>query len=174
MRQKKSRRRATVRQAAAGQENLRQFNASRSGKPSLRPALRHGVHSLLATGTLPPGKEQLVQKVDAAIGAMVSDLGGESELTAQRRAILESQRMCLLVLALSNDYLRTEGLLNARGKPHPLLATVVSFANCLRLNALALGFERRAKTATLTLESYLRQSTKDSGEAAAPGDGKAQ
>ena len=150
---KRPRRHATARQAEAGARNLAEYMA-RTDQP---PARKHGLHSLLATGALPPGKEELAEKVDAVIGQMESDLGGASELGAQQRAILESQRMCLLVLTLSNNYVRAEGLMNERRKLHPLLATVVSFANCLRLNALALGLARKTKNATPSLAAYLRE-----------------
>jgi hypothetical protein len=135
------RRPATDAQRKAGRENIAEFNASRCGKP----ALTHGIHSLITHGELPPGREAIAERVDGILAEMVSDLGGETEVTAQKRAILESQRLCLLVLGLADGYIRTQGLLNERGKPHPLLASVVSFSNSLRLNALALGLERRPR-----------------------------
>lgn len=162
------RRRATPAQREAGAKNIADFNASRDGKP----ALRHGVYSLLACGELPPGHQAIAERVDGILAEMVSDLGGETEVTAQKRAILESQRLCLLVLTLAGDYLRTQGLLNERGKPHPLLASVVSFSNSLRLNALALGLERKPRrVGPANLKEYLASRTAEqeqAGEAEEP------
>src|SRR5690242_5414643 len=128
------------------QRAIVEFNASRGGRPNLS----HGISSLAKTGELPPveGAQEIACQVDEIIGSMVADLGGEPALTAQRRAIIESQRMCLLVLGLANSFIRREGLLTKRGKPHALLATVVSFANCLRLNSMALGLSRVPRDVT--------------------------
>lgn len=130
-----------ARQTHAGAKNLADFHEGGGNT-------KHGIYAALETGQVPPVPDAaaITERVDSIVGEMVSDLGGDSELTAQRKAILESQRMCLLVLGLANGYLRREGLLNERGKPHPLLAVVVSFANSLRLNSLALGLERKTKT----------------------------
>ena len=153
---------ATPAQRAARSANIASYRASVGG----RTALRHGLHVILASEghEIPavPDGAQVAADADAIIGQMVADLGGEAELTAQKRAILESQRMCLLVLGLSNSFIRREGLLNRRGKPHPLLSTVVSFANTLRLNAVVLGLERRArKVGPASLHEYLEQKARE-------------
>jgi hypothetical protein len=148
----KKRTKITAAQREARRANVIELNRS-------KPALAHGIHAAIATGEAPDGvlgAAEVAQQVDAIIGEMISDLGGPSELTAQRKAILESQRMCLLVLGLANSFIRREGLLNRKGKPHPLLSTVVSFANTLRLNGVTLGLERKArKVGPSTLDEYL-------------------
>jgi hypothetical protein len=138
----KKKRSSTPAQRSAGAANLAEFRSGNS-----KPALDHGIHTAIASGSVPPveGATDIAAKVDAILGEMQSDLGGNSEITAQRKAILESQRLCLLVLGLASTYLRREGLVNSAGKPHPLLSVVVSYANCLRLNGLALGLDRRQK-----------------------------
>jgi hypothetical protein len=135
------RRRASPRQRAAGAGNLKRWLEANKTPP----AMKHGVCALLSTGRVPEGREAVIEHVDSVIGAMVSDLGGSGDVSAQMQAILASQRVCLLVLALADGYLRAEGLIGARGRPHPLLATVVSFSNTVRLNALALGLERKPR-----------------------------
>jgi hypothetical protein len=127
--------------AEVGSKNLAAYNAERA-KPA---AQRHGIYSLIRTGEFPPDAQHLRKHVDTIVAQMISDLGGESEITAQRRVILEAQKLALSVLVLASEYLQREGLLNKRGKPHPVLATIVSFMNSARLNAQALGLERRAK-----------------------------
>jgi len=84
--------------------------------------------------------------VDGIIAEAVQDLGGESELTAQKRVILRSERLALLVLELAGALLAREGLLNRKtGKPHAVLSIAATYANSARLSAIALGLERRAK-----------------------------
>lgn len=161
--EKQGRRRATPRQAKAGTDNLIAYRARVNG----RPALKSGIHAAL-NGHIAdvPGGPEIAAQVDAVVGEMVSDLGGLSELTGQRKGILESQRMCLLVLGLANSFIRREGLLNRKGKPHPLLSTVVSFANTLRLNAVVLGLERRARRVGPTnLAEYLESKNREKTEA---------
>jgi len=147
----------TERQRAARRQNIVEFNAANGGRPA---ALKSGIRGFIDTGNLPqvPGAEAIAEQVDLVVGQMVRDLGAveAADLPAQKRGILESQRIALMVLGLANLFLRREGLLNKRGKPHPVLSTVVSFGNMLRLNGLALGLERKArKVGPTTLAEYL-------------------
>jgi len=156
---------SSIRQRQAGRSNLLKFRAQNS-----RPALKSGVGTVIASGgaVMPPvpGAEEIREQTDALIAEMVSDMGGGTELTAQQKAIVESQRMCLLVLGLANNFIRREGLLSKRGKPHALLHTVVSFANTLRLNAVTLGLERRPrKVGPASLSEYLAQRESEKTEA---------
>src|SRR5258708_175012 len=149
-------RKATEAQAAAGRENLRRFNASRGG----RPHLRHGITIVAEGGEIPaavPGAEEVTARVDSLIAQFVSDLGGEGAITAGRRTILASQRLALLVLELSSRYLVEHGLLDEKGRPHPLLHVANSYGNTARLNAVALGLERAPKNVTSTLESVIAE-----------------
>ena len=149
----RQKRRVTPRQVAAGRDNLLQYRRRVDGAP----ALRHGIHAAIkGTNLLPAGCEDIPALVDEMSAQMAADLGGD--LTAAQRSILASQRLCLTVIELATRYLRTQGLLDKRGRPHPLLATCTSFANCLRHNALALGLERRArKVGPQNLEEHLAQ-----------------
>lgn len=141
-----------ARAASSGAANLAAYRE----KVGKKTALKHGVDSLTNSGELPPGLETIAVQVDEIVAAMVADLGGVSELTAQKRALLASQRLCLLVMMLSGDYLAREGLVNKRGRPHRLLATAACYGNLLRRNAESLGLERRPKDA-LTFEAVMQE-----------------
>ena len=154
---------AYARRIAQGKANLLRFR-----KNPRTAAVTHGVRSLIASrgAAMPavPGAEEIREEVDALISEAISDLGGTSELTAQRKIVLESQRLALLVLKLAGAYLTREGLLNRKnGRPHALLAVAATYANSARLNALALGLERRArKVGPANLQEYLAQKAGES------------
>jgi hypothetical protein len=172
---RKKRRRATPAQAKAGIDNLKTFNADRSGMPNLRSGIGVVVRSRGAELPPVPGAAEVGEQADGIIRQMVSDLGYDraEDVPAAKRAILESQRLNLLVLGLANRFLRAEGILNRRnGKPHAILSVCVSFANSLRHNALALGLERKARRAgPATLAEYLETR---GAEEAKPGDDSTQ
>jgi hypothetical protein len=155
----KTSRRATPKQAAAGIENLRVFNATRSGMPAIKSGVNVVIRSRGAELPPVPGARKVARQADAIVRQMVSDLGYDSveDVPAAKRAILESQRLNLLVLGLANQFLRSEGILNPRNrKPHSILSIIVSFSNSLRHNGLALGLERKPRRAGPTdLASYL-------------------
>ena len=150
--------RSTPAEAAAGAANLAAYLES-SADP---PALKHGIRALMTTGKLPavPGATEVAKDVDALISQMVVDMGYSShaELPAQRRAVLASQRLALLILGLAGEFLAREGIVNAKGRPHPLLAVLGTFGNSVRLNAVALGLDRKARS-VVTLEEYLEART---------------
>jgi hypothetical protein len=148
----------TPAQRAAGRRNIVAFNTLHGS----RQGVTHGVHTVLASGgrEMPPipGAAEIAESVDAVVREMVTDLGcdSEAELPAQKRAIVKGQRLCLLVIGLASNYLQGQGLLDRRSRPHPLLKVVGSFVNTLRLNALALGLERRPrKVGPTTIAEYL-------------------
>jgi hypothetical protein len=155
---------------AARRQNIVAFNTSRGN----RPALKSGISSaeVLKNGKAPaqiPDAAEINAEVDAVVSQIVADLGGESEVTANRKTIIAAQRTVLTVLSLARRYIVREGLVNRKGKPHPLLGLVVSYANSARLNAVALGLERRArKVGPDSLSEYidLRAATpaKDEGQ----------
>jgi len=155
----KTTRAASPKQAAAGIENLRAFNASRSGMPAIKSGVNVVIRSRGAELPPVPGARKVARQADAIVRQMVSDLGYDSveDVPAAKRAILESQRLNLLVLGLANQFLRAEGILNPRNrKPHSLLSIIVSFSNSLRHKGLALGLERKPRRAGPTdLASYL-------------------
>lgn len=149
----KKKRKITARQAAAGRENLARYNASLAG---VGPATTHGIAGLIAHGTLPPNSAPTVARADQLIAKAIAELGGEEKLTAKQAQILEAQRLVLLVLSLAQDYVRRMGLLGKRGRPHPLLATAVSFINAARLNAEMLGLSD-ARPAPRTIDEILAE-----------------
>lgn len=154
-RNKKSRKSGPERRNAAGTTNIEAWRG--------KAALKHGIRSLIASrgDVMPsvPHADEIRADVDALMDEMVSDLGGESQVTAGQRTILRSQRLCLLVLGLASSYLSREGIVNPKsGKPHALLSVCATYANAARLNALALGLERRArKVGPTSLDEYLEQ-----------------
>ncbi len=127
------------------------------------PGLKSGVGVVIRSrgAELPPvpGAKRIAKQADAIVRQMASDLGYDSmeDVPAAKRAILESQRLNLVVLGLANQFLRSEGILNPRSrKPHSILTVVVSFSNSLRHNALALGLERKPRRAgPASLAEYL-------------------
>lgn len=155
---KKRRGAAYKRRIDAGKENLLKFR-----KNPRTAALKHGIRSLIDSkgDVMPsvPHAEEIRADVDTLVGEMVSDLGGESEITAQQKTILRSQRLCLLVLGLASSYLSREGIVNPKnGRPHAMLSVCATYANAARLNALALGLERRAKKiGPQNLQEHLEQ-----------------
>jgi len=145
---------ATPAMIEAGRQNIVKFNATCGGRPNQS----HGVHSVLRSKGkfLPAGCEGFASEVDAIIGEMADDLGGTANLTGAQKSLLESQRLCLLVLKVAGGHIRSEGLLTKRGKPNSLLLTITSFANTLRHNATVLGLERKPrKVGPSTLAEYL-------------------
>lgn len=147
-----------ARRIAAGKANLLKFRRTDGTQ-----RLTHGVKALIRSGgrQMPAvlGADVIRAEVDGLIAEAIADLGGESELTAQRKVVLESERLALLVLKLAGAYLVREGLMNRRtGRPHAVLNIAATYANSARLSALALGLERRArKVGPQNLEEHLAQ-----------------
>lgn len=161
-RKKKSSKGGPERRNAAGTTNIEAWRG--------KAALKHGIRSVIdSKGEVMPSvphAEEIRADVDDLMGEMVSDLGGESEITAQQKTILRSQRLCLLVLGLASSYLSREGIVNPKsGRPHALLSVCATYANASRLNALALGLERRArKVGPTNLAEYLESKAREKAE----------
>jgi hypothetical protein len=147
---KTKKRRTTVKQRASGAKNLAAYRASIKGGTNQK----HGVIMALKSGgkELPADAGEIREAVSALIDAAVIDLGGPDQVTASQRAILESQRLCLTILALGARYLSAEGVVDRKSrKPQGLLAVLGVYMNGVRLNSLALGLERKSRDAkTLT------------------------
>ena len=132
-------------------------------KKGNKNALTHAATSRAArSGEVPAGFEHLIPVVESYWGNWVSDLGGESEVTSQERAILHSSKICLVVALLSADYVAQHGLTDAKGNPQPILKILGTFLNTLRLNLCAVGLKRRARKAD-GLEGYLEERYGDKG-----------
>lgn len=156
-------------QRAARRENILAFNKARGG----RPAAKHGITSAIVQGgRVPPelpDAAEINAEVNSLVAQIIADLGGADQITANRRTIVAAQRTVLTVLALAQRYIAREGLVSRKGKPHPLLGLLVSYVNAARLNAVALGLERRArKIGPSTLAEYIESrsaSSPETGEA---------
>lgn len=142
----------TAKQKKARAQNMRDYRASVGGATNLK----HGVKLAIVSGgkELPaiPEASEIRETVQSLLDDMVIDLGGETEITGSQKAILESQRLCLTILALGARYLAAEGIVDRKSrKPQGLLAVLGVYMNGLRLNSLALGLERKSRDAkTLT------------------------
>jgi hypothetical protein len=147
----------TEKQKKARAQNMRDYRASVGGATNLK----HGVRLAIASGgkELPaiPEAAEIRENVKALIDDAIIDLGGPDEVTASQRAILESQRLCLTILALGARYLGAEGIVDKKSrKPQGLLAILGVYMNGVRLNSLALGLQRRPRNAgPATLAEYL-------------------
>lgn len=162
---KKRRGAAYQRRIDAGKANLLKFR-----KNPRTAAVTHGIRALIRSNgaVIPPvpGADEIRERVDVIIAEAVQDLGGEGELTAQKRVILRSERLALLVLELASAYLAREGLLNRKtGKPHAVLNIAATYANSARLSALALGLARKPRRIGPTsLAEYVEQRTESESE----------
>jgi hypothetical protein len=157
-------------QRSARRQNIVAFNAKREHPPALKSGIQSA--AVQQNGRVPaelPDAVEINAEVDALVAQIVADLGGESEVSANRKTIIAAQRTVLTVLALAQRYVVREGLVNRKGKPHPLLGLLVSYVNSARLNAVALGLERRArKIGPDTLIEYLESETATSTDGTAP------
>jgi hypothetical protein len=143
-------------------KTTRNGRSGRARPSNTPPNLKSGIRTVIKSngGVLPPvpWAAEVAEQADAIVAQMVADLGYDSpqDAPAAQRAILESQRLNLLVLGLANRYLRAQGITDRKGKPHAILAVCVSFSNSLRHNAVVLGLERRLKNAK-TLDARLAE-----------------
>lgn len=163
-RKKKSSGSGPERRDAAGRANVLKFGRT--------AAVTHGITSVIRSGEIPPSVrdgEKIRVEVDQLMSEAVSDLGGESELTAQRKVILESERLALLVLKLAGAYLTRQGLMNRKtGRPHAVLNIAATYANSARLAAVSLGLSRvPRKVGPASLDEYLLQREVDEADAPA-------
>jgi hypothetical protein len=81
------------------------------------------------------------ERAEALIEKTIAELGGAEKLNARQASLIESQRTALLVLCLAQARLKRKGMLTRGNRPDPLLATIVSYANLVRLNLEALGIK---------------------------------
>jgi len=150
---KPKKRKSTARQRQAGKSNLLKFRPA-------TPALKSGVHSLLATGEMPavPGAAEVARAVEEIISGLVADLGGPDAITAAQQVIISGLRLSLQVQGLGEIHLKRVGVVDPNSKkPTALLTVLATFINSARLSALALGLDRRSKNVVKTLESTMRE-----------------
>jgi hypothetical protein len=143
---------AMAKKKHAGTENLREMRERQTAEDR-PPALSHGINSFLAHGRLP---DAVRERLDAFQSGMISDLGGADNVTQAQRTLVESSQMCFGVVLLGNAWIAENGVTQSNGKPQFILTILATFLNTLRLNLMALGLERRTKTAQ-TLDDYIRR-----------------
>jgi hypothetical protein len=146
----------TESQRAAGKRNLVEFNKSRGG----RPAMKHGVGALIATGEMPPvpGAAEVERAVSEIVAGIVQDLGGSENVTNAQRVILSGLRLSLLVQGLAEFHIKATGVVNAKTrKTNSLLTVAATFINSARLGAVALGLGRVARNVTSSLDVAMRE-----------------
>lgn len=150
-------------------ETHKPTHLARSGNPRAETAaLSHGARTAAARrGELPAGSEHLLPLLDSFHDAWVSDLGGDDEITGQRRALLHSARVAMAVILLAADYMAREGFTNSKGRPQPVLALLATYLNSLRLALVAVGLERVARDITPdTLQGYIQRKAAEAGDPA--------
>ncbi len=111
-------------------------------------ALQHGCRSKSAmAGKLPKGFAELQQVVDGFYDGWVSDAGGLDNLTHAKRALLLVSKGCLAIWLLGLEHLSSaSGLVDEKGEVHSVTNVMGTFANTMRLNLVAAGLERQART----------------------------
>jgi hypothetical protein len=142
---------AMAKKKHAGTENLRAMRERQSAEDR-PPALSHGINSFLAHGRLP---DAVRERLDAFQSGVISDLGGADNVTMAQRTLVESSQLCFGVVLLGNAWIAQNGAVQPNGKPVYILNVLAAYLNTLRLNLMALGLERRTKTAQ-TLDDYIR------------------
>ena len=142
----------------AGTENLARMR-ERQRAEDRPPGLKHGINSFLMRGQLP---DAVRKRLDAFETGMVTDLGGDP--TTGQQTLIESTRVCFGVILLAAVWIAENGAVRKSGRPHYILNILAAYLNTLRLNLMALGLERRTKTAQ-TLESVVAEYTEVSADA---------
>lgn len=117
----------------AGRRNIVAYRAT-VGNATHRT---HGVCEALSTGNLP---SEVARQVDEFESEILEELGRKP--TARDRALILSSKLALSILILASKRLSN---MRRIGRAKWLLATVVSFQNCLRLNLDALGGVRTTR-----------------------------
>jgi hypothetical protein len=135
----------------AGTDNLAQMRDAQRAEDR-PPALKHGINAFVMQGRLP---DDIRERLDLFESGMVSDLGGNDNVTTAQRTLIESSRMCFGVVLLAGKWIAENGAVQPNGKPVYILNILAAYLNTLRLNLMALGLERRTKTAQ-TLDEYIR------------------
>lgn len=126
-------------------------------------ALSHGATTAAARrGELPRGFEHLQELIDEHYDGWVSDLGGQENIPKQKESLLLVSRVCLVVILLSLEHLKRSGFASQVGEVQPVLKTMATYMNSMRLNLSAVGLDRATKKAD-SLEGYLEERYGDKG-----------
>jgi hypothetical protein len=136
-----------ARMGAAGTRNMSTWNRSE-------------MHRVIASANA-----DAVARAEALIDQTIRELGGVERLSARQASLIESQRTALLVLCLAQTRLKRKGMLTRGGRPDPLLPTITSYMNMVRLNLRALGLsdadDERSAADQAALDSLLDYRKKD-------------
>jgi hypothetical protein len=149
-------------------ETGRKNNLSPEGRAAMSAA---GVASMAAWDraemrrSKEAANQEAVDRAEALINKTIAELGGEDKLTARQASLIESQRTALIVLCLAQTRLKRKGVLTRGNRPDPLLATITSYMNMVRLNLRVLGLkdadDERSAADQAALDSLLDYTKKD-------------
>jgi len=127
----------------------------------MRNPITHGGRQFLRTGIIPKGKKHIGRMVDRIIAEMISDLGGDGEITASQRIIVSTIRQNLVLLGLVNEWIAQQpAIINSKGEMlSPLEKFYFVCQNAVTRNCRELGLKR--VTPVQSLETYLAAKAKE-------------
>lgn len=123
--------------------------------------ITHGARRFLRTGIIPKGKKHIGRMADRIIAEMISDLGGDGEITASQRIIISTIRHNLIMLGLVNDWIAKQpSIINSKGEMlSPLEKFYFVCQNAVTRNCRELGLKRVSPVQSL--EGYLEAKAKE-------------
>ncbi len=137
----------------------------RSGPPGNLHAAKHGRQAWLKRRALPSHLSHIKQMVLSEEQALVSDKGGDSNVTAAERALIQDCGTAYGLTLLVLEEAHTRGCIavdpQGRWDLMPGLQRLKGLIDSRRMNLIALGLQRRAKDVG-TLESLLHDAANDS------------
>jgi hypothetical protein len=122
---------------AAGAANLAKYHRDHPGR---RQSLKHGAHSHATRKRYNDMRTREGRQLKAVIGDLVSDLGGQENVSAAQNLLLQNVRTKLIVLMSIGQYAeRQESIIDDEGKLLPCLGrNYTAFAEGLRRDLEAL------------------------------------
>ncbi len=122
-------------------------------------ALTTGAHYLLAHKKPHPRYQWLVEAMERFQGAIIADLGGETEISAMEMGIIRDVALAEgIVQLLARNVLR-RGLAKATGEIRGPVQLLATFMGKKREGLMALGLKRRAKEVP-SLRGYLNEKSR--------------
>ena len=120
---------------------IRQERNSRQKQPNLK----HGAAQYKKSGVLPKHRRYLKKQLDYFKNELIKDLGGEENLSAQKKALINNTALLQGVIFLIGEHVIKEaGVFSAPGQLQPCLGkSMIAYINSLRLNLQTLGIEAR-------------------------------
>lgn len=121
----------------------------RSGPPGNLHAAKHGRQAWLKRRALPVHLAHVRELVQAEEEALLSDKGGDSNVTAAERALIQDCGTAYGLIMLALEEARTRGCITVDPQGvwdlQPGLQRLKGLIDSRRMNLLALGLQRRAK-----------------------------